>query len=233
MTTAFHAQNGIASRAAFHPALIAPLVAALKKSAVTEAELTETALTGPELQADADLEAADGAQPVAVSWEVSWTEMVAHRNALIRFAQRKLHDPMLAEDVVHDVFEAVISGRAKFGGRCALKSWLTAILKFKIVDLVRQRAGYDSLDAGSDEDGEAPESLALRCPQPQPDEVAEQRQRLQHTMARINALPEGLRSALELRVLQDRSTEDVCRTLAISEDNLFVRLHRARKQLAS
>ncbi len=232
MTTAFHAQNGIASRAAFHPALIAPLVAALN-----EAALNETALTGPELQADADLEAADGAQPVAVpstvSWEVSWTEMVSHRTALIRFAQRKLHDPMLAEDVVHDVFEAVISGRAKFGGRCALKSWLTAILKFKIVDLVRQRAGYDSLDAGSDEDGEAPESLALRCPQPQPDEVAEQRQRLQHTMARINALPEGLRSALELRVLQDRSTEDVCRTLAISEDNLFVRLHRARKQLAS
>jgi RNA polymerase sigma-70 factor, ECF subfamily len=34
-------------------------------------------------------------------------------------------------------------------------------------------------------------------------------------------------------VLQDRSTEDVCRTLDISEDNLFVRLHRARKQLVS
>jgi RNA polymerase sigma-70 factor, ECF subfamily len=33
--------------------------------------------------------------------------------------------------------------------------------------------------------------------------------------------------------LQDRSTEDVCAALAISEDNLFVRLHRARKQLLS
>ncbi|MBE0587605.1 MAG: hypothetical protein IH617_06120, partial [Hydrogenophaga sp.] len=37
---------------------------------------------------------------------VCWTEMVSHRSYLIRFAQRKLHDPMLAEDLVHDVFEA-------------------------------------------------------------------------------------------------------------------------------
>lgn len=192
---------------AFHPALIA-------------------AVARPELTKSAELETSE---PVPVSWP----EMVSHRTDLIRFAQRKLHDPMLAEDVVHDVFEAVISGRAKFGGRCALKSWLTAILKFKIVDLVRQRVGYDSLDAGSDEDGEAPETPVLSCPQPQPDEVAEQRERLLHILSRIQDLPDSLRSVIDLRVLQDRSTEDVCRTLAISEDNLFVRLHRARKQLAS
>ena len=209
MRTAFNVQQNSAARAAFHPALVA------KNTAPSLAEV------------ELDTVEASAAVPV------SWPEMVSHRTALIRFAQRKLHDPMLAEDVVHDVFEAVISGRAKFGGRCALKSWLTAILKFKIVDLVRQRAGYDSLDASTDEDGEAPESLALLCPQPQPDEVAEQRERLQHTMSRINALPESLRHVIELRVLQDRSTEDVCSTLAISEDNLFVRLHRARKQLLS
>lgn len=39
---------------------------------------------------------------------VSWSEMVSHRSYLVRFAQRKLRDPMLAEDAVHDVFEAVI-----------------------------------------------------------------------------------------------------------------------------
>ena len=41
---------------------------------------------------------------------VSWAEMVSHRSYLVRFAQRKLRDPMLAEDAVHDVFEAVLSG---------------------------------------------------------------------------------------------------------------------------
>jgi RNA polymerase sigma-70 factor (ECF subfamily) len=159
----------------------------------------------------------------------SWHEMVSHRSYLVRFAQRKLHDPMLAEDVVHDVFEAVISGRAAFAGRAALRSWLTGILKHKIVDLVRSRVGLDSLD----EEGTGEVALRLACPQPQPDEVAEQRERLQHTLARLDTLPANLREVVELRVLQDQPTEAVCQALAISEDNLFVRLHRARKQLAN
>lgn len=168
---------------------------------------------------------------------VAWTDLVAHRSHLVRFAQRKLHDPMLAEDVVHDVFEAVLSGRASFAGRSALRSWLTGILKHKIVDLVRQRAGYDSLDdndnVGDDGESAAHGTMAFECPHPRPDELAEQREFLAHTLARIEALPAGLRDVMRLRVLQDQPTDIVCRTLAISEDNLFVRLHRARKQLLS
>ena len=161
---------------------------------------------------------------------VNWAEMVSHREALVRFAQRRLLDPALAEDLVHDVFEAVISGRAAFAGRSALRSWLTAILKHKIVDLVRQRAGLHSLDQslGDDEEGGA---FDIECPQPRPDEVAEQRERLAQTLARIEALPAGLRDAMQQRVLQDGDTAQVCASLAISEENLFVRLHRARKQL--
>ena len=161
---------------------------------------------------------------------VSWAEMAGHRSYLVRFARQRLMDPALAEDLVHDVFEAVASGRAAFGGRAALRSWLVGILKHKIVDLVRQRVGHDSLC-----DGEEDESAAtpLACPRPGPDELAEQRQRLQRTLQGIGQLPEGLRRVVELRVLQDHSTEDVCRALAISEDNLFVRLHRARRVLAS
>ncbi len=164
---------------------------------------------------------------------VCWSAMVAHRGYLVRYAQRKLHDPVLAEDVVHDVFEAVLSGRARFGGRAALRSWLTAILKHKIVDLVRQRAHYDSLDEGDEDDTDRAGAHDLACPQPRPDEVAEQRQALRQTLARIESLPETLREVLRLRVLQDQPTDEVCRHLAISEDNLFVRLHRARRQLAS
>jgi RNA polymerase sigma-70 factor (ECF subfamily) len=75
--------------------------------------------------------------------------------------------------------------------------------------------------------------MAFECPHPRPDELAEQREFLAHTLARIEALPAGLRDVMRLRVLQDQPTDIVCRTLAISEDNLFVRLHRARKQLLS
>lgn len=160
---------------------------------------------------------------------VSWTEMVAHRSYLVRFAQRRLRDPLLAEDAVHDVFEAVLSGRAVFAGRAALRSWLTAVLKNKIVDSVRRNAGLESLD-DSDREGGA---LDVECPQPRPDQIAEQHQLLMLALKRIEALPPGLRDVMRLRVLEEQSTEDVCRELGISEDNLFVRLHRARKQLLS
>jgi RNA polymerase sigma-70 factor (ECF subfamily) len=160
---------------------------------------------------------------------VSWAEMVTHRSYLVRFAQRKLRDPLMAEDVVHDVFEAVLSGRAVFAGRAALRSWLTAVLKNKIVDMVRRSVGFESFE----EDGEESGALAVECPQPRPDEIAEQHQLLMLALQRIEALPPGLRDAMRLRVLEDQSTEDVCRELGISEENLFVRIHRARKQLLS
>jgi RNA polymerase sigma-70 factor (ECF subfamily) len=176
----------------------------------------------------ATTDATDTCSPAAAGVPVPWADMVAHRQDLVRFAQRRLHDPMLAEDVVHDVFEAVLAGKASFAGRSALRSWLTAILKNKIVDLVRQRAGIDSLEEQNDEDG----ALRIACLQPGPHDVAEQRELLAHMLARIEGLAPALRDAMRLRVLQEQSTATVCRQLAISPDNLFVRLHRARAQLA-
>ncbi len=158
---------------------------------------------------------------------LDWAELLRHRAYLVRFAQRKLQDPALAEDVVHDVFEAVLRGRAAFAGASALRSWLTGVLKHKLVDLVRQRRTMCSLDNEADD----AETLALECPQPRPDELAEQRERLHQALRRIDALPSGLRDVMRLRVLNDQPTGAVCQALQISEENLFVRLHRARKQL--
>ena len=168
------------------------------------------------------------AAPPPASVAISWAEMASHRAYLVRFAQRKLRDPMLAEDAVHDVFEAVLSGRAAFAGRAALRSWLTAVLKHKIVDVVRRHARFDSLEDDADDHG----ALAIQSPQPGPEEVAEQRERLARALERIDALPSTLRDVVRLRLLDDQPTATVCKTLGISEENLFVRMHRARKQLA-
>jgi RNA polymerase sigma-70 factor, ECF subfamily len=158
---------------------------------------------------------------------IAWSELLSHRAYLVRFAQRRLRDGAQAEDAVHDVFEAVLSGRASFGGRSALRSWLTAILKHKIVDMMRRDGRYDSLDEdASDRD-------ATPCPLPLPEERVAQRLLLASTLRRIDALPAGLRDAMRFRVLEEQSTEAACTALGISEDNLFVRLHRARKQLLS
>ncbi len=170
-------------------------------------------------------------RPAMYDAHASIAEVLAHRAYLVRFAMRRLRDPMLAEDAVHDVFEAVLSGRASFAGRAALRSWLTAVLKNKIVDEMRRTPAHESLD----EDDDMPGSAALRvaCPRPGPEEVAEQRELLSRTLDRIDAMPRGLRDAMRLRVIDERSTASVCKELGISEVNLFVRVHRARKHLLS
>ena len=155
---------------------------------------------------------------------VPWSDLMAHRDYLVRFAQRKLHDPSLAEDAVHDVFEAVLSGRATFAGRAALRSWLTAILKNKIVDVIRQRSRFDSLEIEGDGDdgGEAVEARYFPGEQAGPLELTEQRERLHHALQGIERLAPGLRDVMQLRVLQDESSGAVCRRLGISEASLFV-----------
>lgn len=167
------------------------------------------------------------AQPTMHAAAIAWSELLSHRAYLVRFAQRRLRDPAQAEDAVHDVFEAVLRGRAAFGGRSALRSWLTAILKHKIVDTLRRDGRYESLE------DDASDQEATPCPLPLPEERVAQRLLLARTLDRINALPAGLREAMQLRVLEDQPTTVVCSALGISEDNLFVRLHRARKQLLS
>ena len=157
----------------------------------------------------------------------SLADVVAHRAYLVRFATRRLRDPALAEDAVHDVFEAVLSGRATFAGRAALRSWLTGVLKHKIVDALRRAPAHESLDDG---DGPAHD---VASPAPGPEEIAEQRERLGRALAGIEKLPAGLRDAIRLRAIDERSAEAACRELGISEENLFVRVHRARKRLLS
>ena len=210
MLTAFVAQAVQAAYAARPPTLLRPNAAG------------GTPKGQGEVQAEvADVAAAPG-----------WPALVAERAALVRFARRRLPDASQAEDLVHDVFEAVVSGRARFDGRASLRTWLTAILKHKIVDQARAQRGHCSLDPAWDDD-DAIAAPELECPQPRPDEVAAQREQLSRTLTRIRALPATLRLAFERRVLADEDSADVCRALGISENNLFVRLHRARALLAA
>jgi RNA polymerase sigma-70 factor (ECF subfamily) len=169
-------------------------------------------------------------RPAAMTTTAPIADVVAHRAYLVRFAMRRLRDPMLAEDAVHDVFEAVLSGRATFAGRAALRSWLTAVLKHKIVDAMRRSPLHESLDETDEADGPGHD---VACPLPGPEEVVEQRELLERALAGIEALPAGLRDAIRLRVIEERSAESACRELGISEENLFVRVHRARKRLLS
>lgn len=172
------------------------------------------------------------AAPLPFDAAPGWLDLAPHREHLVRYAERRLLDPALAEDLVHDVFEAVMTGRARYAGRSTLRSWLVGILKHKIVDLIRERVLVTSLDGDRDDDGDATPAWEPECPLPGPHEQAEQRERLARALAGIAALPESLRRVMELRVLDDADAAHVCRELSISSENLYVRLHRARQQLS-
>lgn len=157
--------------------------------------------------------------------------LIEHRAYLMRVARNKLRDPVLAEDAVQDVFEAVLSGRARFGGRSALRTWLTGILLHKVTDLQRQGMRYCALDTGVDDDGESSGPQDTLCEAPRPEEKAEQRQKLALTLACIERLPAALRDVMWRRAIDEEPTETVCRQLGITPDAMFVRLHRARRQI--
>ena len=63
-----------------------------------------------------------------------------HRTYLLRVAMLQLRNHEVAEDVVQETLVAALQGAAGFSGRSSIKTWLTGILKHKIVDAIRRRA---------------------------------------------------------------------------------------------
>src|SRR5687767_11825212 len=62
----------------------------------------------------------------------------ALRPYLLRYAALELRNPESAEDCVQEALLAALSAEASFEGRSNLRTWLTGILKHKIVDAIRR-----------------------------------------------------------------------------------------------
>src|SRR6185295_13626007 len=60
------------------------------------------------------------------------------RPYLLRYAQLQLRNGDAAEDAVQETLVAALAGEAGFGGRSNLRTWLTGILKHKIIDAIRR-----------------------------------------------------------------------------------------------
>ena len=60
-----------------------------------------------------------------------------HGDYLYRFALARLRDPHQAEDVVQETFLAAIKS-PNFAEHSAPRTWLTGILKHKIIDVMRK-----------------------------------------------------------------------------------------------
>lgn len=72
----------------------------------------------------------------------------------------------------------------------------------------------------------------LREPRAGPDVTAERGSELEAALAELQRLPEGERTALLMRAVEDLSYEEIARALGITLAAAKVRIHRARQALA-
>jgi RNA polymerase sigma-70 factor, ECF subfamily len=68
-----------------------------------------------------------------------------HGDYLYRYALARLRDPHMAEDVVQETLLAAMQSSG-FTGKSSVRTWLTGILKHKIIDLFRRQQRETPLD---------------------------------------------------------------------------------------
>jgi RNA polymerase sigma-70 factor (ECF subfamily) len=163
------------------------------------------------------------------------TEVEGQRAYLLRYARLQLRDGAAAEDAVQETLLAALAGEKGFAGRSNLRTWLTGILKHKIIDTLR-KAGReqplpeddDGLDALFDQGGHW-----IDPPQPwrDPDASLETQQffvKLEECLAR---LPAKTARAFMMREHLGFETGDICKELTVTPTHCWVLLHRARLAL--
>lgn len=149
--------------------------------------------------------------------------MRRYNQRVFRAVRGILQNDQDAEDAGQEAWIAAYRALASFDGRAAFSTWLTRIAIRRALARVRRRRpvhSLEDLDHVMPEDGDrGPEWQALRK------EVARV---LEHA---LGALRPSYRVVIVLRDLEHMSTAEAAEALGVSEDNLRVRLHRARTAL--
>ena len=70
---------------------------------------------------------------------IEFETLAEHRMYLMKVARLQLRDEHLAEDCVSDVLNQAYEHRPGFHGGSSLRTWLTAILKNRFVDVSRKQ----------------------------------------------------------------------------------------------
>ncbi|MEJ2173519.1 MAG: sigma-70 family RNA polymerase sigma factor [bacterium] len=167
-------------------------------------------------------------------------QLEQQRPYLLRFAALQLRDPNAAEDAVQEALLAALAGEAKFAGRSNLRTWLTGILKHKIIDSIRRAAREPTAGAEIEDDAAFDELFRVNGqwkdrPQAweEPQGALEQKQFLGVLEQCLARLPEKTARVFLLREHLGLDTGEICKELGITPTHCWVLLYRARMALRS
>ena len=208
-------------------------------------------LVDPNLPATASSPAPGNASPPPATARSSdperWVE--EYGDYLFKYAIVRLRDATKAEDMVQETFLAALKGRHKFEGRSAEKSWLAGILKHKVLDHYRKASretSFTDLEFYQDEESDRfiPDGLfqggwrhdAGRELGPMewssdPGASLDSQAFWQTFHDCSSKMPKNVAAVFTMREVEGVESKEICRTLNISENNLWVMLHRARMAL--
>lgn len=130
--------------------------------------------------------------------------------------------PARRQDLLQDIWLALWQALGSFRGDCSERTFIFRIAHNRGINHVRRwrRRHTEPLD-----------SVAVHDDAPDPEREASQRQQRERLQAAVARLPLGLRQATVL-LLEGLTHREIADVLGISENNVAVRLNRARAALA-
>ncbi len=160
--------------------------------------------------------------------ETALFELIMRRynQRLYRVARAILRDDAEAEDVMQDAYVRAYGHLSQFAGRSQFATWLTRIAIHEALARVQRRKKTDQLGANEWNDGEGEMNIPATALNPEEQLSASELGRALESA--ILSIPEQYRLVLMMRDVEQLSTTETASALDLSEENVKVRLHRAR-----
>jgi RNA polymerase sigma-70 factor (TIGR02943 family) len=175
---------------------------------------------------------------VEIAQPETWVDR--YGDYLFGYAMSRLRNRESAADCVQDTFMAGIKAFERFDGSRDIKFWLRGIMHNKIVDQIRKAVKEKKVDLDPEDEGLLESfwfkygGIAAINPSPwefDPRKAYDNGEFWTVFQSCLDQVKEPARQAFMLRMLEDLSTEEVCKVMDISPNYLWVLLHRAREQL--
>jgi RNA polymerase sigma-70 factor (ECF subfamily) len=155
-----------------------------------------------------------------------------HARRIFFTARRMTRTREDAEDVVQQSLQKAFVHLDQFEGKSSFSTWLTRIAINEALILLRKTRGLrEELVNDSSEDGEAQFTLEIPDSGQSPEDNYSQREQQRILLSAIKELPDATRRAMQLRELDERSTEETARIMGISVGAVKARVFHGRRKL--